>query len=365
MGTDPLDAQAVARGVAEKIGGVVFPTLYCGTERARTPQELRCMGFEDDDLYVVGMDVPATSVKSCYFPEEAFGMILREYLLRIVEQRFRLVVVVNGHGASGQLAAGERLAKEFTHTTPATVLFTRAMQKLEEDDQRLGHANISETSMQMYISGDSVDLDKLPAPGGAAENLRVGHRRRAGISGPRQRRPHGGAGPAGRHRAAGAPLCGERHRAHLGPGAGGLCGAAPAAGEEQMIANYHTHTARCLHAAGAEREYVERALQGGCRVLGFSDHTPYPFPAPYVSGFRMRMDQLEGYVRTVLDLRAAYRGEIEIRLGLEVEYYPRYFEQLLRAVEGYPSNIFCWGSTICRMKWARPTAAHLPGTRAF
>lgn len=162
FGTDPLDAQAVARGVAEKIGGVVFPTLYCGTERARTPQELRCMGFEDDDLYVVGMDVPATSVKSCYFPEEAFGMILREYLLRIVEQRFRLVVVVNGHGASGQLAAGERLAKEFTHTTPATVLFTRAMQKLEEDDQRLGHANISETSMQMYISGDSVDLDKLP-----------------------------------------------------------------------------------------------------------------------------------------------------------------------------------------------------------
>ena len=152
----------MARGVAEKIGGVVFPTLYCGTERARTPQELRCMGFEDDDLYVVGMDVPATSVKSCYFPEEAFGMILREYLLRIVEQRFRLVVVVNGHGASGQLAAGERLAKEFTHTTPATVLFTRAMQKLEEDDQRLGHANISETSMQMYISGDSVDLDKLP-----------------------------------------------------------------------------------------------------------------------------------------------------------------------------------------------------------
>ena len=120
------------------------------------------MGFEDDDLYVVGMDVPATSVKSCYFPEEAFGMILREYLLRIVEQRFRLVVVVNGHGASGQLAAGERLAKEFTHTTPATVLFTRAMQKLEEDDQRLGHANISQTSMQMYISGDSVDLDKLP-----------------------------------------------------------------------------------------------------------------------------------------------------------------------------------------------------------
>ena len=32
-----------------------------------------------------------------------------------------------------------------------------------------------------------------------------------------------------------------------------------------MIANYHTHTARCGHAHGAEREYVETAILGsGC-----------------------------------------------------------------------------------------------------
>ena len=126
-----------------------------------------------------------------------------------------------------------------------------------------------------------------------------------------------------------------------------------------MIANYHTHTARCLHAAGTEREYVERALQGGCRVLGFSDHTPYPFPAPYISGFRMRMDQLEGYVRTVLDLRAAYRGEIEIRLGLEVEYYPRYFEQLLRAVEGYLIEYFLLGQHYLQDEMGAPYSGAL------
>ena len=45
-----------------------------------------------------------------------------------------------------------------------------------------------------------------------------------------------------------------------------------------MLANYHTHTWRCNHARGSEREYVEQALTTGIRVLGFSDHTPCPFP---------------------------------------------------------------------------------------
>ena len=47
-----------------------------------------------------------------------------------------------------------------------------------------------------------------------------------------------------------------------------------------MIANYHTHTPRCNHAEGAERDYIERALEGGFRELGFSDHTPYLFDVP-------------------------------------------------------------------------------------
>ena len=57
-----------------------------------------------------------------------------------------------------------------------------------------------------------------------------------------------------------------------------------------MIANYHTHTWRCRHADGTEREYVERAIEGGLKILGFSDHSPYPFPDGYDSGMRMRLD---------------------------------------------------------------------------
>lgn len=107
-----------------------------------------------------------------------------------------------------------------------------------------------------------------------------------------------------------------------------------------MIANYHTHTWRCKHASGEEREYVENAIAGGLKILGFSDHTPMPYEGGYVSNVKMDIDELEGYVDTVLQLKAEYRKEIEIHLGLEVEYYPRYFDALLQITGQYPIEYF-------------------------
>ncbi len=89
-----------------------------------------------------------------------------------------------------------------------------------------------------------------------------------------------------------------------------------------MIANYHTHTWRCNHASGTEEEYIQAALDGGLSVLGFSDHTPYPFPGGYASGFRMEMNLLADYAQTILALKKAYSGRITLHLGAECEYYP-------------------------------------------
>ena len=99
-----------------------------------------------------------------------------------------------------------------------------------------------------------------------------------------------------------------------------------------MIANYHTHTYRCRHASGTEREYVEAALDMGLATLGFSDHTPYWFGCDYYSTYRMFPEQLSDYVETVLALRKQYAGKIEIPLGLEAEYYPAYFDEMLQKV---------------------------------
>lgn len=97
-----------------------------------------------------------------------------------------------------------------------------------------------------------------------------------------------------------------------------------------MIANYHTHTARCNHAVGTEREYIERAIEGGLQTLGFSDHAPYGFEGTdHVSGFRMLPPELPEYMSTLRALREEYRDRIDLRLGVEAEYYPKYFTALL------------------------------------
>lgn len=100
-----------------------------------------------------------------------------------------------------------------------------------------------------------------------------------------------------------------------------------------MIANYHAHTERCRHATGTEEEYVQNAIARGLKIFGFSDHTPQFFPGEYYSRMRMFPDQLEDYCKTVLQLRDKYKGQIEIPLGLEVEYYPDIFDELLPRIQ--------------------------------
>ena len=75
--------------------------------------------------------------------------------------------------------------------------------------------------------------------------------------------------------------------------------------EATMIANYHTHTPRCMHATGAEEEYVRCAIEAGYQILGFADHTPYPFTNGYVSHFRMSVAALSEYAEICSKISAA------------------------------------------------------------
>ncbi len=92
-----------------------------------------------------------------------------------------------------------------------------------------------------------------------------------------------------------------------------------------MLHNYHTHTTRCNHATGTEREYIENAIKRGLKTLGFSDHAPYLFPdgdSPF--SHRMRTDELHEYADTIRALAKEYANDIRILCGFELEYYPDY-----------------------------------------
>ena len=90
-----------------------------------------------------------------------------------------------------------------------------------------------------------------------------------------------------------------------------------------MDYNFHTHTHRCGHASGSEREYIESAIKGGIREMGFSDHAPWIDPAlgkewGYVVPYRL----VPEYVETVRALREEYKDRITLHLGFEAEYDP-------------------------------------------
>lgn len=95
-----------------------------------------------------------------------------------------------------------------------------------------------------------------------------------------------------------------------------------------MLTNYHSHTPRCLHAKDAEEEYVLQAIRSGYRVLGFADHTPWPYKSDFVACMRMRADELDNYLETLGALREKYRSQIELRIGLECEAFPEFYPWL-------------------------------------
>lgn len=111
----------------------------------------------------------------------------------------------------------------------------------------------------------------------------------------------------------------------------------------QFVCNLHTHTHRCRHADPNERAYIENALAGGIDTLGFSDHAPYVFEDGYYSNYRMFPEDQEGYVRTLEALREEYRGKIDIKIGYEAEYYPKYFDAFLKMIRRFPCDYMILG----------------------
>lgn len=99
-----------------------------------------------------------------------------------------------------------------------------------------------------------------------------------------------------------------------------------------MLYNYHTHTWRCGHASGTEEEYVQRAIKCGIKHMGFSDYVPFVFPDGSQSGYRIPMEQAEEYISDLLKLKEKYRDTIDIKIGFEMEYYPLFFDDMLKKV---------------------------------
>lgn len=110
-----------------------------------------------------------------------------------------------------------------------------------------------------------------------------------------------------------------------------------------MTANYHTHTKRCRHAAGEDKEYVEAAVKSGLKILGFSDHCPWVYKDDFVSTIRMLPSEIDGYFYSLENLKKEYKNDIKIYIGYEAEYCASLMGLQDELLNGYPLDYMILG----------------------
>ncbi|RRS30622.1 MAG: histidinol phosphate phosphatase [Epsilonproteobacteria bacterium (ex Lamellibrachia satsuma)] len=94
----------------------------------------------------------------------------------------------------------------------------------------------------------------------------------------------------------------------------------------------HNHTARCNHAEGTVDEYIQRAIEIGINIYGFSEHAPMDFDEKY----RLPFCDMQAYTNDILEAKERYKNDIEILLGYEVDYLPGHMdERVLNAKVDY------------------------------
>ncbi|MFW9600052.1 MAG: histidinol-phosphatase [Bacteroides graminisolvens] len=81
------------------------------------------------------------------------------------------------------------------------------------------------------------------------------------------------------------------------------------------LTNYHSHCSFCDGRAPLE-EFVKEAIRQGFYSYGVSSHAPLPFPTQWT----MEWEQMEAYLDEFNNLRSKYADEIELYVGLEIDY---------------------------------------------
>lgn len=84
----------------------------------------------------------------------------------------------------------------------------------------------------------------------------------------------------------------------------------------------HSHTPLCNHAVGQPEEYAAIAEERGLCGIIFTCHNP--MPDGFSPGVRMSVYEFDEYLEMVAEARNRWAGRVDVRLGLEADYFVGY-----------------------------------------
>lgn len=82
-----------------------------------------------------------------------------------------------------------------------------------------------------------------------------------------------------------------------------------------QLSNYHSHCTFCDGRSTPE-DFIKFALSHEFRAYGFSSHSPLPFE----TFWNMSKDDMPEYLMEIERLKKKYSGQLEIYVGLEIDY---------------------------------------------
>ncbi len=97
--------------------------------------------------------------------------------------------------------------------------------------------------------------------------------------------------------------------------------------------SYHNHT-KWSDGSATVPEMIDSARKAGLQELGFSDHYALT-PGNSRLSWALAPDALDGYVAQV-EQAMEHSPDINVRLGLEVDYFPQTIEQVKQRLAAYP-----------------------------
>ena len=103
---------------------------------------------------------------------------------------------------------------------------------------------------------------------------------------------------------------------------------------EPLLYESHSHTPLCKHAHGWPDEYGAVAERRGLKGLIVTCHNP--MPNGFSAAVRMAEDEFETYVELVEKTREQLMGRVDVRLGIEADYFEgmeAYLERQLQSAD--------------------------------
>lgn len=100
----------------------------------------------------------------------------------------------------------------------------------------------------------------------------------------------------------------------------------------KMTVDSHTHPYQVRRCYEEMELYAETALAKGLTGIAFTEHAPMSFP---LDSHFLTEAELERYMVDGLRCQKAYKGKLDITLGVEADYFPANMDYLAKLIDRY------------------------------